>query len=115
MPTVPMLKVTSNGKQRIVGWLSFFGKYKPGDPRPSGYNDFFEWAEVQHKAGLRQVLCSRCSKWKFPQELHRTDMYKSVAYRTKRDAMAERNPQTIVSRCPVCIDCATPHTATQEG
>ena len=27
-------------------------KYKPGDPPPTGYLEWHEWAEVQRKAGL---------------------------------------------------------------
>lgn len=44
-------------------------KFKPGDQAPSGYLAWHEWAEVQHKAGLRQVECGRCCKWQYPQEL----------------------------------------------
>lgn len=45
------------------------GDFKPGDPPPTGYNDWHEWAAVQTKSGLKQVRCGRCSLWKFPQEL----------------------------------------------
>lgn len=41
-----------------------------GDPRPDGYLAFHEWAEVQHKGGLRQQQCSTCGLWFFPQEQH---------------------------------------------
>lgn len=34
--------------------------YKPGDQAPDGYLARHEWAEVQHKAGLRQKQCGRC-------------------------------------------------------
>ena len=43
--------------------------FKPGDPAPAGYLAWHEWADVQHKAGLRQKECGRCGKWKYPQEL----------------------------------------------
>jgi hypothetical protein len=43
--------------------------YKPGDQAPSGYLAWHEWAEVQHKAGLRQVQCGKCGLWRYPQEL----------------------------------------------
>jgi len=36
--------------------------FKPGDQAPSGYLAWHEWAEVQHKAGLRQKQCGRCGK-----------------------------------------------------
>lgn len=45
------------------------GSYQPGDMPPEGYNKWHEWAGVQHKAGLRQVVCPTCVKWKYPQEL----------------------------------------------
>lgn len=43
--------------------------YQPGDPPPEGYLAWHEWATAQHKAGLRQVPCGACSKWRYPQEL----------------------------------------------
>ena len=46
--------------------------FKPGDQPPKGYLAWHEWAETQHKAGLRQKECGRCGKWKFPQELSAT-------------------------------------------
>ena len=58
MPCVPITKPTSDGKkQRIIGYLSYVGDYKPGDPPPTGYCDWHEWARIQDKAGLRQVRC----------------------------------------------------------
>jgi len=44
-------------------------KYTPVDPAPEGYMAWHEWASVQHKAGYRQSVCSRCGKWRFPQEV----------------------------------------------
>ena len=43
--------------------------YKAGDPAPEGYLAWHEWAEAQHKAGLRQKQCGRCGLWRFPQQL----------------------------------------------
>lgn len=48
--------------------------YKPGDPAPDGYLAWHEWAETQHKAGLRQKECAKCGLWKYPQELSDTLM-----------------------------------------
>ena len=42
--------------------------FKVGDPAPSGYLEWHEWANVQHKGGLRQ-LRRRCGFWHFPQEV----------------------------------------------
>lgn len=51
------------------GVLTVAGNYKPGDPAPTGYLAWHEWAHIQHKAGLRQKQCAKCGKWKYPQEL----------------------------------------------
>jgi len=70
--------------------------FKPGDQAPSGYLAWHEWAEVQHKAGLRQKQCGRCGKWKFPQEL--------TADIDRCEAQSRKGPVTIES--PVCRACA---------
>ena len=51
------------------GVMTVAGEYRPGDQAPEGYLDWHEWAEVQHKAGLRQKECGKCGRWKYPQEL----------------------------------------------
>jgi len=43
--------------------------YKPGDLPPEGYLAWHEWAEIQYKAGVKQVECGICGKAKTPQEL----------------------------------------------
>lgn len=43
--------------------------YRPGDMPPEGYLAWHEWAEVQRKAGIKQVQCGECGLWKTPQEL----------------------------------------------
>ena len=43
--------------------------YKPGDLPPEGYLEWHEWADVQRRAGIKQVECGKCGKWKTPQEL----------------------------------------------
>lgn len=43
--------------------------FKPGDMPPEGYLQWHEWAEVQRKAGIKQVECPTCGLWKTPQEL----------------------------------------------
>lgn len=53
----------------ISGIICTTPDFKPGDQAPDGYLAWHEWAEVQHKAGLRQKECGRCGKWKYPQEL----------------------------------------------
>ena len=54
-------------KQR-PGIVCIRGEHKPGDQPPTGYADWIDWADVQHKAGLRQHRCPTCRKWRFPQE-----------------------------------------------
>lgn len=103
MPDIPI----RFGKEKRVSWLTVTGTYKPGDPPPSGHNDWHAWAEVQHKAGLRQQRCGICSRFKFPQEIARTERRETVKYRTKRDAIAKKNGVRYVEQVPICNDCAT--------
>lgn len=51
------------------GVMTVAGSYKPGDQAPDGYLAWHDWAEAQHKAGLRQKECAKCGRWKYPQEL----------------------------------------------
>ena len=47
-------------------------EWKPGDQPPQSEFDYLgwdAWAEVQHKSGLRQKACGRCSKYRYPQEM----------------------------------------------
>ena len=69
--------------------------HKPGDQPPQGYLAWHEWADVQHKAGLRQVECGRCGKWCYPQQLSpQTDTW---------TAKSRKGPVSITT--PVCNDC----------
>ena len=52
-------------------FITFIPTFKAGDPPPSGYVAWHEWAKVQGRAGLRQRKCRRCDRYKFPQELDR--------------------------------------------
>lgn len=49
--------------------LHIIPHFKPGDPPPTGYVEWHEWAKVQGRAGLRQRKCWRCGLWRFPQEV----------------------------------------------
>lgn len=54
----------------MSGWcVLVMPHFKPGDLPPEGYLQWHEWAEVQRKAGIRQVQCPTCALWKTPQEL----------------------------------------------
>lgn len=44
-------------------------EFKPGDPRPKGYVAYYEWADIQIKAGIFQKRCKVCGLWKFPQDV----------------------------------------------
>lgn len=92
---MPNIRVNIGGGVAIV---SIGGEYEPGSQPPTtqGYLDMEEWFNVQRKAGLRQVECGRCGRWKFPQELSGT-VDNSTAH--KRDG----TPVAIES--PVCNDC----------
>lgn len=78
------------------GVMHVSGDYKAGDPAPTGYLDWHEWAEVQHKAGLKQKACGRCGKWCYPQQIsNRVDVY--TAQSKKRGL--------VTVETPVCIAC----------
>jgi hypothetical protein len=81
------------------GVLTVAGDYKPGDQPPTGYLDWHEWAEVQHKAGLRQTECGRCGKWKYPQEL---------SDQVDRHEMQSRKGRMTVA-AHVCNKCVSPN------
>lgn len=86
--------ITGRGFSAIVCTTPDF---KPGDQAPEGYLAWHEWAEVQHKAGLRQKQCGRCGKWKYPQELSdKTDPY-TVIHEKKGLLKLE---------AAVCVKCA---------
>lgn len=70
--------------------------YKPGDQVPEGYLAWHEWAEAQHKAGLRQKQCGRCGLWRYPQEL--SDQIDRVEMRSRK------GPVTVST--VVCLKCA---------
>ena len=70
--------------------------YKPGDQAPEGYLAWHEWAEVQHKAGLRQKQCGKCGLWRYPQELsEHTVRWQGFTARGKR----------VNQMAPLCLKC----------
>lgn len=72
--------------------------FKPGDLPPEGYLAWHEWAEVQNKAGIKQVRCGRCMLWRTPQELSgATD--KAMMSRTKH------GPRNVEVTTPICTKC----------
>ena len=73
--------------------------YKLGDQAPSGYLAWHEWAEVQHKAGLRQKQCGKCALWHYPQELS--------TERIKWEGTTSRG-RKVKQMVPVCLKCLTP-------
>ena len=90
---MPCVQVKLGGR---VAHLTFTADFKPGDPPPSGYADWQEWARIQHKAGLRQQQCGGCSLWKFPQEM--SDARKEWTAITRRG-----QPMRVLA--PVCKGC----------
>ena len=78
------------------GVLTFTGEYQPGDQPPTGYIDWVEWAETQHKAGLRQAQCGKCGLWGYPQELSHVVMENEVK---------DGRGRTMVLRSRVCNEC----------
>jgi len=72
--------------------------FRPGDlpPLPGDYLAWCEWAEVQRRAGIKQVECGRCGKWKTPQELS--------SLQDEYEAQGRNGPVVVVT--PVCSCCA---------
>lgn len=85
--------------------ISIAGDYKPGDPPPAGYCNWHEWAQIQHRAGLRQKQCDNCGRWRYPQEIAESHMEKQVTYRTKKDSMLEENPIERMVEVSTCNEC----------
>ena len=77
--------------------------FKLGDPEPEGYLAWHEWAEVQHKSGLRQKECGRCSRWKYPFEL--SDQVDEFNAKDQRG-------RVVSVRSLICKRCAEIHEAT---
>lgn len=75
-------------------------RYRPGDQAPEGYLAWHEWAEIQHKAGLRQKQCGRCGLWRFPQQLS------ALVDGTEVTGLRKRQPFRRTLETPVCNDCA---------
>ena len=73
--------------------------YKPGDMPPEGYLAWHEWAEVQRKAGIKQVQCGKCGLWRTPQELSGQTM--------RWTAQSRKGP--VEQTAPVCSKCAAPN------
>lgn len=72
--------------------------YKPGDLPPVGYLEWHEWAEIQRKAGIKQVQCGNCGLWKTQQELSA-----EVFEFTARDRKGNHK----ILRLPLCSKCVT--------
>ena len=78
------------------GILCVTPTFKPGDLPPEGYLAWHEWAEVQRKAGIKQVECGECGKYKTPQEL--SGQVKTYAAKDKKG-----NPVIVTE--PICSKC----------
>ena len=83
--------------------------YKPGDQAPDGYLAWHEWAEVQHKAGLRQKQCGRCGLWRYPQQLSAEVDHAELVMTRKRKS------RRVTVETPVCNDCHKPPNASMSG
>lgn len=64
----------SKKKRHWSGHILSMPTYKPSDLPPEGYLQWHEWADVQRRAGIKQVECPSCSKWQTPQELSTHEM-----------------------------------------
>jgi hypothetical protein len=75
------------------------GDYEVGSQPPEGnnWNDWAEWARIQHNAGLRQRECAKCGCWKYPQEL---------SDQTAEHTAKTRRGKDVRVTGPVCTKCA---------
>lgn len=89
------------GRNKVRAILTVTPDFEAGDQPPPkhAYTDWHAWAEVQHKAGLRQVECGKCGLWKYPQELSDKTI-KHTLYKNKKMT----KPVHVETR--VCNDCA---------
>ena len=85
--------------ERHASYLTVGQHWEPGDQPPSVYNDWHEWANVQHRAGLRQARCGFCGLWKYPQELHRKRF--TFTANTRKDGAG----QTVTMTYQFCNAC----------
>ncbi len=72
--------------------------FKVGDPAPSGYLEWHEWAAVQSKAGLRQVFCGTCAKWVFPFECGHPNRYTARQWSAEKKRIEKAMAQDDVQR-----------------
>lgn len=82
--------MSDQGKSETTGHVCVLvmPTYKPGDLPPEGYLQWHEWADVQRKAGIRQVQCPTCSLWRTPQELSTHEMRWTVKDRRSHEQSA---------------------------
>lgn len=98
---MPTKRVVAGGTTFIVTEQE---DWKPGDVftgHESDYLGWHAWAEVQHKAGLRQRECGSCHRWKYPQELSDKYLPPTTLYRDK----AMTKPFTVPG-ASLCLRCA---------
>lgn len=93
---MPTKRIRFGGSTAIIthqeGW-------KPGDLPPTEKSDYLgwhAWAEVQHKAGLRQQQCGDCGGWFYPQEL---------SDKRKEWTAHKRRGQPVKVIAPLCKAC----------
>jgi hypothetical protein len=80
--------------------------YEVGSQAPEGYLQWHEWAETQHKAGLRQVQCGKCLLWRYPQELSGEEL--------RYEATTKRGVKRMICE-PICNKCHLDMLAKSEG
>lgn len=83
-------------------------RYRPGDQAPEGYLAWHEWAEVQHKAGLRQKQCGQCGLWRYPQQLSAEVL--RWEGKTARGKLAQKEAP-VCKKCAAVPDSKTPTTS----
>ena len=88
---MPTLRIPHG--RMLVGGTYTAGSQPPDSSSPIDHED---WREVQHKAGLRQVICGQCFCGRYPQQVHSTT---TATLHTRKGRLVQ---VTVVT----CNDCA---------
>jgi hypothetical protein len=81
------------------GILCVAETYKPGDLPPTDENDYIgwcEWAEVQHRAGIKWTPCGVCGRHVTPQE---------QSGETAQTMAKDRKGNPVTITAPICAKC----------
>lgn len=98
---MPTSIVRHGGTTFVVTEQSCWKKGDQPPAEPSDYLGWHAWAEVQHKAGLRQKQCGCCGGWWYPQEMSGKELV-SYAERMRNKPRRFEKVKIVSSLCKDC-------------